>query len=49
MELIEVFLTGILEIAGFCVSKESRGFWSDVCGILAGRPVKNRPRDRSVC
>jgi hypothetical protein len=40
----------IFKLLGFSVSKECQNFWSDICGILAGKEVKNhRRRDKYVC
>lgn len=50
---MEDILTGLVEslckVIACVASKRGRAFLHDVVAILAGRQVKNRPRDKSVC
>ena len=52
MELIELVLGAIAKLIHVTIwglSKEGRSFFRDIGALLAGRPVKNRPRDSDVC
>lgn len=48
-DILADLIAGMPELIGFCVSKEGRSFWRDICAMLIGKEVKNRRRNGPVC